>query len=947
MNKLFHFTSIYVLPLFLLMVSNAVFATDLDGDGSDAAEEVLAGTSNDNAMQRPYWLQTFSGDSADDRFGTSVSGAGDVNNDGYDDVVVGAPFDDSNGTDSGAVRVLSGLNGSVLYTFNGVSAGDHFGWSVSGAGDVNNDGYSDIIIGAPLADSNGVDSGFVYVFSIEDFSSLFSLHGDSAGDNFGWSVSDAGDVNGDGYGDVIIGAPLDDNSGVDGGSARVVSGSNGSILSAFNGVGAGDHFGLSVSGAGDVNGDSYGDVIVGAPLNDGNGTDSGGAYIYSGNSGNIILGVGGNAGDQLGWSVSSAGDMDGDGFSEAIAGSPFADNAGKIDAGSAKIINLSTPAHVTHIFYGDSAGDYLGSSVSFIGDTNNDGYSETVVGAWSDDNNGVNSGSARIFSGGYLSSGVDSDLDFYLDVADAFPGDPSEWLDTDDDGVGDNADALPLDPTEWLDNDHDGVGDTADTDDDNDGLTDNSDNCPLNANANQQDTDGDSDGNVCDTDDDNDGLEDADDPLPNDAKTLNNLFAEIKADKAGSSVAFAGDFNGDGYGDYVIGIPGYDVPATEESKIIKDAGRAVVISGKNGDELASVAGFAAKDGMGFAVAGNGDINNDGFDDVVVGAPHVFKDSGSVTVLYGGPDGTQQSFFINVQTKTLMGSSLALTDWNHDDHADIVVGLPKADESFNSIIDAGCVLIFSGADENLQTTVGDFCGATPKAYFGTSVAAGDVNNDGDPDLIVGAPNDDDVANKMKDTGSVIVYLNSGTPLEPKYGSVTKANLGKSVASGDVNNDGYDDVLVGAPRDDTPATQSTKKIVDTGSVTVFSGIDNSQLTKKYGATAKAGLGNSVATGDVNNDGNADIIAGASKDDSPTVPKTTKDTGSVFVWSGSNYNLITTKYGDAPKDAFGTSVSAGDINSDGKADLIIGIPGFDIPVTKPVKDTGAVQVVSGASL
>jgi hypothetical protein len=569
-----------------------------------------------------------------------------------------------------------------------------------------------------------------------------------------------------------------------------------------------------------------------------------------------------------------------------------------------------------------------------------------------------------------------------------------------------------------LDNDHDGEGDACDTDDDNDTVADVSDNCPLTANLDQLDNDSDTQGDACDTGDDNDGTVDEDDafpfddtettdtdndgtgnnadpdddndgepdvtdalpldptetddsdgdglgdnsdPIPNEAGVLNNFFGGVAADKAGTTVAYAGDFNDDGYGDYVIGIPGYDVPATLTTKIIKDAGRAEIISGKTGLAIKFINGTIAKNALGTVVAGGGDVNNDGFDDVVVGTPkaddlrdpaHKIVDAGSVTVLFG-PNGAHTETFYGTQAKSLSGSAIALGDVNSDGKADIIIGAPKADDLSDpliKIIDAGSVTVLSGEDFDELTT---FYGEKAKAYAGTAVAVGDVDNNGSADVVVGTPNDDDLNDplvKIIDAGSVTAYNIVGDILLQKYGTVAKAYLGKSVAIGDIDNDDYGDVLVGAPGDDTPATPSVKKIVDTGSVTVFSGIDGLPITKKYGATAKAGLGNSVASADVDDDGYADIIVGASKDDSPTLPKVTKDTGSVSVWSGNDYSLITTKYGAVSKDAFGTSVSAGNINNDGEIDVIIGIPGFDIPPVpnpKIIKDTGLVKVLSGDQL
>ena len=160
---------------------------------------------------------------------------------------------------------------TTLYTLNGDSPEDHFGWHVTGAGDVNGDGFADLIVGAPLDDNNGSNSGSARVFSGFDGSNLYTFDGDSAGDSFGAPGSGAGDGNRDGVPDLIVGAPTDDNNGTDSGSARVFSGFDGSVLYTFNGDSADDAFGTSVSGAWDVNGDGFADLIVSASFEDHNG----------------------------------------------------------------------------------------------------------------------------------------------------------------------------------------------------------------------------------------------------------------------------------------------------------------------------------------------------------------------------------------------------------------------------------------------------------------------------------------------------------------------------------------------------------------------------------------------------------------------------------------------------------------------------------------------------
>ena len=401
-------------------------------------------------------LYTFDGDSAGDYLGRSVSCAGDVNGDGIPDLIVGAYLDDNNGANSGSARVFSGVDGSVLYTFDGKKKKHWFGWSVSGAGDVNGDGFADVVIGAPhtrkdgknrlgsarvfsgkngkglfifhgnfpedqlgysvsgAGDVNGdgladvivgapyakkKNKGTAWVLAGPDGSVLHAFHGDSPDDHFGWTVSGAGDLNGDGFGDLLVGAPFDDkDSKFDNGSAQVFSGKDGSVLYTFTGDSSGDFFGSSVSGAGDVNGDGFADVIVGTPLDDNNGTDSGSARVFSGFDGLDLYTLDGDSpGDVFGFSVSGAGDVNGDGYADVIVGARWDDNNGT-DSGSARVFS-GVDGSILYTLDGDSPNDYFGVSVSGAGDANADSYGDLIVGAIRDDNNGNGSGSARVISG--------------------------------------------------------------------------------------------------------------------------------------------------------------------------------------------------------------------------------------------------------------------------------------------------------------------------------------------------------------------------------------------------------------------------------------------------------------------------------------------------------------------------------------------------------------------
>ncbi|HEC76242.1 MAG TPA: hypothetical protein ENI33_03140, partial [Thermoplasmatales archaeon] len=177
----------------------------------------------------------------------------------------------------------------IGWTDIGENAFDYFGYSVSIAGDVNGDGYNDVIIGAYGNDDAGSYAGKAYVY-YDSFSGLSSTPdwtatGENAFDYFDYSISTAGDVNGDGYDDIIIGAYGNDDAGSDTGKVYVYYGSSSGLSSTPDwtdtGENADDLFGSSVSTAGDVNGDGYDDIIVGASLNNEAGAEAGKAYMYS------------------------------------------------------------------------------------------------------------------------------------------------------------------------------------------------------------------------------------------------------------------------------------------------------------------------------------------------------------------------------------------------------------------------------------------------------------------------------------------------------------------------------------------------------------------------------------------------------------------------------------------------------------------------------------------
>lgn len=382
-------------------------------------------------------LHTFIGEADNDSFGFSVSGAGDVNNDGFADLIIGTPLNDAGGKRAGRAYVYSGASGDLLYTFTGEAAGDDFGFCVSGAGDVNNDGFADLIVGAYLTDSVASDAGSAYVYSGATGQLLYKFDGNSTQEGFGRSVSGAGDVNGDGFADVIVGAPFNGAGGFLAGRVFVYSGATGAQLFAPVGEPGFDFYAFSVSGAGDVNGDGFDDVIVGASQKQTSAADTsaGRVYVYSGPSGALLYTITShNKGEGFGYSVSDAGDINNDGFADVVVGVQNVNINGGLFSERVYVYSGANGS-LMHVFNGESAANFFGQSVSGAGDVNGDGFPDLVVGAHLNNAGGTEAGRM------YVYSLADPDSDFIPTSCDNCPAIPNpDQLDSNDNGLGDVCD---------------------------------------------------------------------------------------------------------------------------------------------------------------------------------------------------------------------------------------------------------------------------------------------------------------------------------------------------------------------------------------------------------------------------------------------------------------------------------------------------------------------------
>jgi hypothetical protein len=743
-------------------------AGDFNGDGNS---DFIIGCANINSNKGRAYIYyggadvdnihdlTIEGETANKYLGAVVSGIGDFNNDGYDDVVVAESFNERNaylylgGTDPDAVSDLT-ITGDLFV---------NWGSSISSAGDFNNDGYDDIIIGAYRYSSSKGRAYIYYGGSTLDATADIIVTGGSNNLELGQSVAGGGDFNKDGIDDVIIGVPKDDSNK---GSVYVLYGSDnpdGVKDVVLKGDDTQTYFGKSVSFAGDMNNDGADDIIVGV-----NTHLIGNAYIFYGGDTpvtNYSLKLTGKAsGDRFGNSVSAAGDVDNDGYDDVIVGAYNSE----VSTGKSYLYKGgATPDDSEDITYkGEGSGNFYGREMSVIGDINSDGYDDFIVGATGYDGS---SGAAYVYLGSdspdkdfmvtgeiyhYLGYGVSGLGDINGDGYDDFVvgtnknkayiylggATPDNIVDLELVGQSDS---------EYFGKRCSGIGDI-----NSDGFDD----FIIGAeNFSGNNSDKAYCGKVY---------------IYFGGTDINSMVFEIIQGESfkeyfGNVVTGVGDMNGDGYDDFAIGAFGFN---SNKGKVY------VYYGGATFDEESDIiyTGEVSNKGFGMGISTAGDVNGDGYDDIIIGSHRDNSNTGKVSVYYGGltHDNIADVNIYGESSGDYAGNSMVgIGDLNRDGFDDIAIGV------FGKNTRTGEVKIYFGAtnmDTNPDIVIE---GSEQELRFGETLAGGgDINNDGYPDILIGETYSDN------QNGKVYLYSFSN---DPQVSTVSVTDIGVSVVTANAN------------------------------------------------------------------------------------------------------------------------------------------------------------------
>ncbi|MBK6657407.1 MAG: FG-GAP repeat protein [Proteobacteria bacterium] len=987
-------------------------ATGYTGNAYVVLGKALAGAGVSNTLDGLDGSNGFhiGGQNALDSLGFAVAGAGDINGDGFDDLIISAYGFDVSGGYSGATYVIFGHAGASLPTLGldtldgqngfrieGAGAGDRSGHAVA-SGDFNGDGFDDVIIGGNFANGSEHYSGAAFVvFGHDgDFVNVESLGGNTvqridgaaASDYAGFTVASAGDVNGDGYDDVIVGATgVDATGNTAAGAAYVVFGHaepfttfnlgalDGSNGFRIDGALADTQLGLAVSGGGDVNGDGFADIVIGAPQAD---DGAGASYVLFGHAGSFAASivtsdlngstglrlVGVTGGDQSGTAVSIAGDVDGDGYDDMLVGASAADNGAGPDNGSAYVI-YGRDFTGAVAWQGSSAADVLKGNggdeilIGGLGDDSLDGDAghdalrggagndlmvwdredRMVDGGGGSDTLRIARGGANLTEGGPLLRGIEridlgatgsNSLALDATAVRALGSQPRLTVD------GDSADFVNLHGL-WTNQGEQQTG--------------------YMRFASQ--------GAVVDIDSDiavvNNGLIALTNLDPRSGLALGGVAAE---DFAGISVAGAGDVNGDGFADFIIGASGADHNARDHSGtsyVVFGAANGLApgttLATLNGSNGFRVDGASANDSAGQAVSGVGDVNGDGFDDVLLG--HLGDGAQQLLFGHGG------SFAASLDLATLPAgngvvmsanaiSSLAKAgDFNGDGFDDVVFGSRFADPPGNY---SGASYPVFGAKDALPATL-DLTALEPpqglringiaQSQSGLSIAGGgDFNGDGYDDLLIGAPQIP--VGGDHPGASFLLFGQGAAPAAPLDLANLDSGQGLRINGenandrsgrvlnfiGDINGDGLDDVLVSSSDASPHGASSGSNYVVFGTTEALGGAFNLALLNGHNGfrldgSAANDYAHSVAgVGDVNGDGYDDLFIGTAY--------AGNGRGYLVFGHGGDFEAVSELgfldgqqglrfEGAADFTYAGFSASAaGDIDGDGYADFLIGAPG-----------------------